>query len=429
MLSDLKRILDQISRDKGIDRQLLVDAIEEAVMSAAKKKFGQRRELEARYNDEIGEVELFQFRNVVTAVEDEQTEISLTEALILDPEVQLGDELGSKMDSVADLGRIAAQSAKQVIIQKMKDAECNVIYEIYKDRKGEIVNGIVQRFERGNIIVNLGRTDAILPTKEQMPRKSYRQGDRIRALLLDVRQSSRDPQLLLSRANNEFVTKLFAMEVPEIAEGIVKIMGVSREPGARAKIAVSSSEADVDPVGACVGMKGSRVQNVVQELQGEKIDIVPWSPDPARYVSNALSPAQVSLVVVDEEKKTLLVVVPDDQLSLAIGRQGQNVRLAAALLGWRIDVKSEQKYAKFNEEGFQSLLDVPGMDEKIAEALYDAGFSSAQELAQAEVATVIAELDSLDENRVARLIAAAQKNNADQAQDEAEPTSAEDGAE
>ena len=241
MLSDLKRILDQISRDKGIDRQLLVDAIEEAVMSAAKKKFGQRRELEARYNDEIGEVELFQFRNVVEAVEDEQTEISLAEALVLDPEVQLGDELGSKMDSVSDLGRIAAQSAKQVIIQKMKDAECNVIYEMYKDRKGEVVNGIVQRFERGNIIVNLGRTDAILPTKEQMPRKSYRQGDRIRALLLDVRQSSRDPQLVLSRTNDEFVTKLFAMEVPEIAEGIVKILGVSREPGARAKIAVSSS--------------------------------------------------------------------------------------------------------------------------------------------------------------------------------------------
>ena len=420
MLSDLKRIIDQISRDKGIDRQLLVDAIEEAVMSAAKKKFGQRRELEARYNDEIGEVELFQFRNVVPAVEDEQTEISLTEALALDPEVQLGDELGSKMDSVADLGRIAAQSAKQVIIQKMKDAECNVIYEMYKERKGEVVNGIVQRFERGNIIVNLGRTDAILPTKEQMPRKSYRQGDRIRALLLDVRQSSRDPQLVLSRTNDEFLTKLFAMEVPEIAEGIVKIMGVSREPGARAKIAVSSSESDVDPVGACVGMKGSRVQNVVQELQGEKIDIVPWSPDPARYVSNALSPAQVSLVVVDEEKKTLLVVVPDDQLSLAIGRQGQNVRLAGALLGWRIDVKSEQKYAKFSEEGFQSLLDVQGMDEKTAEALYDAGFSSAQELAQAEVAAVLAELESLDENRVARLIASAQKANAGQGQDDSE---------
>ncbi|MBU3935900.1 MAG: transcription termination factor NusA [Proteobacteria bacterium] len=422
MLSDLKRILDQISRDKGIDRQLLVDAIEEAVMSAAKKKFGQRRELEARYNDEIGEVELFQFRNVVPAVEDEQTEISLAEALILDPEVQLGDELGSKMDSVSDLGRIAAQSAKQVIIQKMKDAECNVIYEMYKERKGEVVNGIVQRFERGNIIVNLGRTDAILPTKEQMPRKSYRQGDRIRALLLDVRQSSRDPQLVLSRTNDDFLTKLFAMEVPEIAEGIVKIMGVCREPGARAKIAVSSSESDVDPVGACVGMKGSRVQNVVQELQGEKIDIVPWSPDPARYVSNALSPAQVSLVVVDEEKKTLLVVVPDDQLSLAIGRQGQNVRLAAVLLGWRIDVKSEQKYAKFIEEGFQSLLEVQGMDEKTAEALYDAGFSSAQELSQTEVATVIAELENLDENRVARLIAAAQKVNTTQGQDDTDET-------
>ncbi|OGQ86156.1 MAG: transcription termination/antitermination protein NusA [Deltaproteobacteria bacterium RIFOXYD12_FULL_56_24] len=420
MLSDLKRILDQISRDKGIDRQLLVDAIEEAVMSAAKKKFGQRRELEARYNDEIGEVELFQFRNVVPEVEDEQTEISLTEALILDPEVQLGDELGSKMDSVADLGRIAAQSAKQVIIQKMKDAECNVIYELYKERKGDVVNGIVQRFERGNIIVNLGRTDAILPTKEQMPRKSYRQGDRIRALLLDVRESSRDPQLVLSRTSDEFLTKLFAMEVPEIAEGIVKIMGVSREPGTRAKIAVSSSASDVDPVGACVGMKGSRVQNVVQELQGEKIDIVPWSPDPARYVSNALSPAQVSLVVVDEEKKTLVVVVPDDQLSLAIGRQGQNVRLAAALLGWRIDVKSEQKYAKFNEEGFQSLLDVPGMDEKTAEALYDAGFNSAENLGQAEVASVLAELESLDENRVARLIAAAQKIAKTQAQEDSE---------
>jgi N utilization substance protein A len=426
MLSDLKRILDQISRDKGIDRQLLIDAIEEAVMSAAKKKFGQRRELEARYNDEIGEVELFQFRNVVEAVEDEQTEISLTEALALDPEVQLGDELGSKMDSVSDLGRIAAQSAKQVIIQKMKDAECNVIYEMYKDRKGEVVNGIVQRFERGNIIVNLGRTDAILPAKEQMPRKSYRQGDRIRALVLDVRQSSRDPQLLLSRTNDEFLTKLFAMEVPEIAEGIVQIMGVSREPGARAKIAVSSSASDVDPVGACVGMKGSRVQNVVQELQGEKIDIVPWSPDPARYVSNALSPAQVSLVVVDEEKKTLVVVVPDDQLSLAIGRQGQNVRLAAALLGWRIDVKSEQKYAKFSEEGFQSLLEVQGMDEKTAELLYDAGFDSAQALAQAELATVLAELGSLDENRIARLIAAAQKVDAPQEQDDAEPDSAGD---
>lgn len=418
MLSELKRIIDQISRDKGIDRNLLIEAIEEAVMSAAKKKFGQRRELEARYNDEMGEVELFQFRNVVEEVGDDQTEISLDEALKLDPDVQLGDELGSKMDSVAELGRIAAQSAKQVIIQKMKDAENNVIYEMYKDRKGEVVNGIVQRFERGNIVVNLGRTDAILPAKEQMPRKSYRQGDRIRALLLDVRSSSREHQLILSRTSDDFLAKLFAMEVPEIAEGIVKIMGVSREPGVRAKIAVSSSEADVDPVGACVGMKGSRVQNVVQELQGEKIDIVPWSPDPARYVSNALSPSQVSLVVVDEDRKTLLVVVPDDQLSLAIGRQGQNVRLAGTLLGWRIDVKSEQKYAKFSEEGFQSLLEVQGLDEKTAEALYDRGIDSVQSLARSEMAEVCALLPNLDEARVARLLIAARQvtDRADEAQ-------------
>ncbi len=406
MLSDLRRIIDQISRDKGIERQLLIDAIEEAVMSAAKKKYGIRRDLEVHYNEELGEVELFQFRTVVEDVSDEQTEITFDEAIALDPDVQMGDDLGSKMENVADLGRIAAQSAKQVIIQKMKDAESDVIFEMYKDRKGEVINGIVQRFERGNIIVNLGRTDAILPSREQMPRKSYRQGDRIRALLLDVRHTSREPQLVLSRTNDEFLTKLFTMEVPEIAEGIVNIMGVCREPGSRAKIAVSSSESDVDPVGACVGMKGSRVQNVVQELQGEKIDIVPWSPDPARFVSNALSPAQVSLVVVDEENKTLLVVVPDDQLSLAIGRQGQNVRLASALLGWRIDVKSEAKYAKIIEDGFQSLLEVEGIDERLAEKIYDNGITSAQELATSDVET-LTELENIDDEVAMQLIKAA----------------------
>ncbi|MEW6289428.1 MAG: transcription termination factor NusA [Thermodesulfobacteriota bacterium] len=389
MLSDLKRIIDQISRDKGIDRQLLVEALEEAVLSAAKKRYGLRRDIEVKYNDEFGEVELFQFRKVVERVEDEQTEVSILEAMRLDPEVELGDELGSKMENVSDLGRIAAQSAKQVIIQKMKDAERDVIFDMYRDRKGEIVNGIVQRFERGNMIINLGRTDALLPKKEQMPRRSYRQGDRIRAYLMEVRQDVRDHQLILSRTCNEFLVKLFEMEVPEIAEGIVKIINACREPGSRAKIAVASSEPDVDPVGACVGMKGSRVQNVVQELQGEKIDIVPWSPDPAKYVSNALAPAQVSMVVVDEDKKTLLVVVPDDQLSLAIGRQGQNVRLASQLLSWRIDVKSEQRYAKMMETGFQSMMRIRGMNEKLAETLYDGGINSAQELASAEVADLM----------------------------------------
>jgi N utilization substance protein A len=380
MLSDLKRIIEQISRDKGIEKHLLVETIEEAVRSAARKKFGSRRDMEVQYNDELGEVEIFQFRMVVDTVEDEQTEISLEEASALDPGVKLLDEIGTKMDNIAELGRIAAQSAKQVIIQKMKDAELDVIYDMYKDRKGDIVNGIVQRFERGNMIINLGRTDAILPHSEQIPKRSFRQGDRIRALLLDVRQSAREQQLVLSRTNNDFLVKLFEMEVPEIAEGIVNVMGVSREPGFRAKIAVSSSESDVDPIGACVGMKGSRVQNVVQELQGERIDIIPWSPDPAKFVSSSLAPAEVAMVLVDEDKKSLMVVVPDDQLSLAIGRQGQNVRLASKLLGWNIDVKSEARYTKLEEDGYRSLLNIEGVDEGVADILYDGGFRSASDL-------------------------------------------------
>jgi transcription termination/antitermination protein NusA len=420
MLSELKRIIDQISRDKGIDRELLIEGLEDAVASAARKKFGPLREIEVRYNEQLGEIEVFQFRTVVEQVEDEETQISFEQAEKLDPEVQLNDEIGSKMENIAELGRIAAQSAKQVIIQKMKDAEADVIFEMYKDRKGEVVNGIVQRFERGNVIVNLGRTDAILPSTEQMPRRSYRQGDRIRALLLDVRTGTRDPQLVLSRSSSEFLVKLFTMEVPEIQEGVVRIVNAMREPGSRAKIAVTSSESDVDPVGACVGMKGSRVQNVVQELQGEKIDIVPWSPDPAKYVSNALAPAQVSLVVVDEETKTLQVIVPDDQLSLAIGRQGQNVRLASKLLGWRIDVYSEAKYAKLVEDGYQSLTEIEGIDEKFADLLYENGISSAEELANADLEQLTA-LEGVTEESAAELESAArrylaEKKNVEQAE-------------
>jgi transcription termination/antitermination protein NusA len=395
MLSDLKRIIDQISRDRGFDKTLLIEAIEEAVHSAARKKFGSRREIEVRYNEEFGEVEVFQFRSVVETVEDEQTEISLEDALILDPEVELGDELGEKMEDVSDLGRIAAQSAKQVIIHKMKDAERDVIYGMFKDRVGEVVSGIVQRFERGNMIVNLGRTDAILPKDQQIPKRSFKQGDRIRAYLKEVRQTSRDSQLILSRTCDEFLAKLFQLEVPEMAEGIVRVMGVSREPGFRAKIAVSSSESDVDPVGACVGMKGSRVQNVVQELQGERIDIVTWSPDPAKYVYNALAPAHVSMVMADEDAKTLLVVVPNDQLSLAIGRQGQNVRLASKLIGWRIDVKSEQRYANLADPGYQSLLTLPGVDEALADQLFAKGITSTAIMAErtAEELQVVRAID------------------------------------
>ncbi len=408
MLSDLKRIIDQICRDRGFDKKLLIEAIEEAVESAAKKKLGSRREIEVRFNEEFGEIEVFQFRAVVETVVDEQTEISIEDARVLDPEVQLEDELGEKMENIQDLGRIAAQSAKQVIIHKMKDAEQDVIFEMFKDRKGEIVSGIVQRFERGNMVINLGRTDAILPRDQQIPKRSFNQGDRIRAYLDDVRENARDSQLILSRTCNDFLAKLFTMEVPEIAEGIVEIMGVSREPGFRAKIAVSSLETDVDPVGACVGMKGSRVQNVVQELQGERIDIVPWSPDPAKYVYNALAPAHVSMVMADEDAKTLLVVVPNDQLSLAIGRQGQNVRLASRLLGWRIDVKSEQRYANLKEPGYLSLLAIDGIEEPLADQLLGRDVYAVEKLAEATVDELIV-IRSINEEQAQYFIDTARK--------------------
>jgi N utilization substance protein A len=408
MLSDLKRIIDQISRDRGFDKTLLIEAIEEAVQSAARKKYGSRRDMEVRYNEEFGEVEVFQFRIVVEDAEDDQTEISFDEARRLDPEVQIGDELGEKMDDISDLGRIAAQSAKQVIIHRMKDAEREVIYSMFKDRVGEVVSGIVQRFERGNMIVNLGRTDAILPKDQQIPKRSFKQGDRIRAYLKEVRQTSRDSQLILSRTCDEFLGKLFQLEVPEMAEGIVRVMGVSREPGFRAKIAVSSSEGDVDPVGACVGMKGSRVQNVVQELQGERIDIVTWSPDPAKYVYNALAPAHVSMVMADEDAKSLLVVVPNDQLSLAIGRQGQNVRLASKLIGWRIDVKSEQRYNNLSDEGYQSLLKLQGVDESLADQLFGKNIFSTAILAQKSVNDLLV-IRSISEEFAERLIEEAKK--------------------
>jgi N utilization substance protein A len=406
MLSELKRMIDQISRDRGFDKKLLIEAIEEAVASAARKKYGSRRDIEVHYNEELGEVEVFQFRSVVEEAEDEQTQIDLAAAQKLDPDVQLGDDLGERMDNIAELGRIAAQSAKQVIIHRMKDAERDVIYDMFKDRQGEVVSGIVQRFERGNMVINLGRTDAILPKEHQIPKRSFKQGDRIRALLIEVRQNSRDSQLVLSRTADDFLAKLFQMEVPEITEGIVTIMGVSREPGFRAKIAVSSTESDVDPVGACVGMKGSRVQNVVQELQGERIDIVTWNPDPAKYVYNALAPAHVSMVMVDEDAHSLLVVVPNDQLSLAIGRQGQNVRLASKLMSWRIDVKSEQRWHNLEDEGYQSLLKVNGGDEGLADQFFAKGMYNAAYLSVAAVEDLTI-IRAIDEELAEQLIARA----------------------
>jgi transcription termination/antitermination protein NusA len=384
MVTDLKKMIEHVSREKGVEKDVLVQALEEAVKAAAKKTFGPERDIEVHFNDGMGEIEVFEFKDVVSDVENEHLQVSLKEARELDPESELGDSLGMKMD-MGTFGRIAAQSAKQVIMQRLKEAERDIVYDDFKDRKGEIINGIVQRFDKGAIIVNLGRTEAELPGREQIPRESYRQGDRIRAYILDVKQFSRGPQIILSRTHPNFLSALFETEVPEISEGIVQVVQVTREPGSRAKIAVASKESDVDPVGACVGMKGSRVQAVVQELRGEKIDIVTWDPDPAKFICNALAPAEIVRVIVDETNQTMEVVVPDDQLSLAIGKRGQNVRLASRLTGWRLDVTSETHYSEALKENYMALIGLEGVGESLAADLFQAGFRSAQDLSEATV--------------------------------------------
>ncbi len=341
---NLKHTIDQIVKEKGIDKRIILDALEQAVLSAANKKYRNTRDLEAHYNEELGEVELFEFVTVVEEVTDSYKEISLEEAKEEDSYVEVGDSLGMKIDA-SDFTRIAAQTAKQVIIQKVREAERETIFEEFKDRNGELVNGIVRRFERGDIIVDLGRVEALLPHGEQAAREVYRQGDRVKALITDIRMTPKGPQILLSRTSPLLLSKLFEAEVPEISEGIVEIKGVVRDPGSRSKIAVYSTDSNVDPVGACVGMRGTRVQNVVSELRGEKIDIIPWTDDIARFACNALAPAVVSKVYIDEETRSMEVIVTDDQLSLAIGKRGQNVRLAARLTGWKTDIKSESKAA------------------------------------------------------------------------------------
>ena len=342
---NLKHIIDQIVKEKSIDKAIVIEAIEQAVLSAANKKFRNTRNLEATFNRDTGEVELFEYVEVVDEVEDSYRQITLEEAREEDPEVEIGDEIGMKLPS-SEFSRIAAQTAKQVIIQRVREAERETIFNEFKDRVGELINGLVRRYEKGDLIVDLGRAEAVLTYKELAPREVYRQGDRIKALITDIRMTTKGPQILLSRTAPAMLAKLFEAEVPEVAEGIVEIINVVREPGSRAKIAVYSHDSDVDPVGACVGMRGSRVQNVVSELRGEKIDIIPWSEDIARFACNALSPAVVSKVFVEDENKAMEIIVPDDQLSLAIGKRGQNVRLAAKLTGWRIDIKSETRQAE-----------------------------------------------------------------------------------
>ncbi len=390
MRQDLNRVIEQVSKEKGIDKTILIDALENAMVSAARKTFGHQRKIEAKFNPELGEVEIFEAKLVVEEVNDPNVEIALGEAREnLDPEAEIGDELLSKLDS-SSFGRIAAQAAKQNIVQRVRDAEREIIYNEFKGREGQLVNGIVQRFEKRNIIVNLGRTDAILPEKEQVPRERYRQSDRIRAYIVSVEMTGRGPQIVLSRTHPGMLVKLFEQEVPEIYEGIVEVKGATREPGGRAKIAVISNDSDVDPVGACVGMKGTRVQAVVQELRGEKIDIVHWTADQTDYVCRALAPAKVSKIIIDDEGHDMEVIVPDDQLSLAIGRKGQNVRLASRLTGWRIDVRGESEADEEARRARSSLGAIPGVNDMVAELLYQDGFKSAEELAEAELEAILA---------------------------------------
>jgi N utilization substance protein A len=380
MMGSLRREIDQVAKDKGIDRAEIISALEEAMKQAARREKGADREIDARYNEELGEVELFEFRQVVDEISDPTTQITLARAREFDPEAEVGDEIGVKLDT-SGFGRILAQTAKQVIIQRIREAERDNVYEEYKDRQGEIVNGIVRRFEKGAIIVDLGRAEAVLPLREQVPRENYRPNDRLRAYVLEVNKNAKGSQIVLSRSCIEMLTKLFEQEVPEMYEGIVTIQSAAREPGGRSKIAVASRDSDVDPVGACVGMKGSRVQAVVQELRGERIDIVPWSPDPARYVCSALSPAQVSKVIIDDAGKSMDVIVPDDQLSLAIGRKGQNVRLAVQLTGWKIDIKSESKMRELARWLAEAVSVVEGCGEPDAELLLQQGVTSLDDLA------------------------------------------------
>ena len=401
-IADIKRVVEQVSRDKGIDVEILIRALEEALRSAARKKFGSKVDIEAQYSPDTGEIEVFQFKEVVAEVTEPDLQISLEEGRKLDPECEVGDSLGTKMDT-STFGRIAAQSAKQVIIQKMKDAERDAVYSSFIDRKGEVINGIVQRIDRGNIIVNLGTTEAILPNREQIPRETYRRGDRIRALILDVLYDTRGPQVVLSRTHPELLIDLFKTEVPEVSEGIVEIKGAAREPGSRAKFAVSSHDSDIDPVGACVGMKGSRVQNVVQELRGEKIDIITWHVDSAKYVCNALAPAEISRVIIDEENRSMEVIVPDEFLSVAIGKRGQNVRLASKLTGWHLDVNSETKYEEMLKRGYESLVEIPGVGTGLADAFFEKGIYSAEELAESSVEELI-EIRGIGQDKAVALI-------------------------
>lgn len=382
MFENLKNVVELVGKEEGIDKAILIEALEDAMLTVARKHFGFHRDIEAHWNEQTGEIELHEFKMVVDDLFDDEIEISVEEARKLDPESQAGDSIGFKVDS-SELGRIAAQNAKQVIIQKVREAKKDIVYKEYNNRKGEVVTGLVRKLERGDIIVDLGRTEAIIPRRQQIPGEIYKAGDRIQGVIIEVHDIAKGPQIVMSRSDEKYLIRLFEMEVPEIYEGIVSIQAAAREPGVRAKIAVSSKDPDVDPVGACVGMKGSRVQSVVSNLRGEKIDIVPWEEDPVRFVCNAIAPAEVSRIRLNETAKTMELIVGDDQLSLAIGKRGQNVRLASKLSGWRLDITSESDILRRTEGGKIPLRMIPGVGEANAEVLQGQGFETADSILEA----------------------------------------------
>src|SRR5213080_2184159 len=381
---ELLQIADAVAREKSIDRGIVIAAMEDAIAKAARARYGSEPDVHAEIDAKKGELRLSRHMLVVDTVENHSNQISLTDAQRANPGAQVGDTIADTLPPL-EYGRIAAQSAKQVIVQKVREAERDRQYQEFKDRIGDIVNGVVKRVEYGSVIVDLGRGEAIIRRDEMLPREVFRNGDRVRAYIFDVRRETRGPQIFLSRTHPQFMAKLFAQEVPEIYDGIIEIKSVARDPGSRAKIAVISRDSGIDPVGACVGMRGSRVQAVVGELQGEKIDIIPWSRDPATFVVNALAPAEVAKVVMDEEQRRVEVVVPDDQLSLAIGRRGQNVRLGSQLTGWDIDILTEAEESERRTEEFRSrsqmFIDALDIDEVIAHLLVTEGFTSLEEVA------------------------------------------------
>ena len=402
---ELLQVADALAREKAIDREIVLSAMEEAIQKAAKSRYGAEHDIRAQIDRKTGETRLFRVLEVVEDVEDPASQITLEEAKVKKADAKIGDFVAESLPPV-EFGRIAAQTARQIILQKVRDAERERQYNEYKDRVGEIVTGVVKRVEYGNVILDLGRAEAIMRRDQQIPREHFHMGDRVRGLIYDVRRETRGPQIFMSRAKPEFMAELFRQEVPEVYEGIVEIKAVARDPGSRAKIAVLSHDPSIDPVGACVGMRGSRVQAVVNELHGEKIDIIPYDPDPASFIISALAPAEVTKVVLDEEKRRVEVVVPDEQLSLAIGRRGQNVRLASQLTGWTIDIltaqeESERRQQEFKEssERFMRELDV---DETLAQLLVVEGFSDVEEIALVETEELLA-IEGFDEDLVAEL--------------------------